>query len=798
MIRRKRFFSFSSILLPLFLFGCGGSSDGQPNVTVSLTASASSVVEGAAVTLTWSSTNATSCTASGDWSGTKDSSGSETVTPVGEGSATYTVSCRGEGESNSRSVTIDVLPVLVITALGGAISTEEDTAATTEVDVFSTNRDSLDPIVYSVSTQASNGVVTLDGDALTYTPAQDYFGNDSFSIIATAEGISASADYRVVVSAVNDAPVIVATTNGLPTDMGLELLFADPTFSLTVAVSDVDNSTDTLTFSGMLNGASVPVKANGEKVTLSFPADYVAGPSQAVITVSDGVEDAQSTVDFWGAHILSNNPDRARVIQLLGNSRLDQRQIDHYVVLDDLTDQNIKEAVWEALTFFYGELFVQEDERRRSMITSFFNVVVVDFPKGLDDPFTVQTGCNPSSPTLYCMVDVVPQALSFLEALALYDDLTGLSTAADVFSLVTGVPGDGAAVGRYMVQGMTSPIDAVGEVGPNQFLWSLKHEMGHAFGWLGDHSTELVRATDAQGDRINDFSAQLPTVDFLHADITLSDSVSAVKWKHQYRDTNSIPGWNTVDDKTNSALGYWQGCYFDGSHCFRSSYNSVMNGEFTTDADALGWLEARTSSDALNYDAVGNEAQFLRALQLQGLHDINLFLPGPSADAAVLDYRVALPDNLFEIDWFVDGEPVDDPASAGFGYEEGGPNDDFVGRLTIPRKPSGTTTRVAYRVRELSAEPVIKVVDDIDTFADVYLGRFSPEGAYYICPESNTAWTEVTDTYCHSTLEAYTSDGLLVTNVRSLNELKSKHPNVRYFIERSGLGAQIMIDWTYF
>ena len=55
-----------------------------PLVAASLSASPTSIIEGGSVTLTWSSTNATSCTASGgsvhdDWPGTKATSGSQSV-----------------------------------------------------------------------------------------------------------------------------------------------------------------------------------------------------------------------------------------------------------------------------------------------------------------------------------------------------------------------------------------------------------------------------------------------------------------------------------------------------------------------------------------------------------------------------------------------------------------------------------------------------------------------------------------------------------------------------------------------
>jgi hypothetical protein len=67
-----------------------------------------------------------------------------------------------------------------------------------------------------------------------------------------------------------------------------------------------------------------------------------------------------------------------------------------------------------------------------------------------------------------------------------------------------------------------------------------------------------------------------------------------------------------------------------------------------------------------------------------------------------------------------------------------------------------------------------------------------------LCPELNTAWPGVSDTYCHATLEAYRSDGALVTEAQSVDELLDAHDDVTYFIERSGLGIHVMIDWTYF
>ena len=100
-IRTFRSFPARVLLLAclISLAACGGgSSDGAtptPMPTVSIAASPASIAAGGSSTLTWSSTDATSCTASGDWSGTKASSGSASVTPAA--TASYTLACTGAG-----------------------------------------------------------------------------------------------------------------------------------------------------------------------------------------------------------------------------------------------------------------------------------------------------------------------------------------------------------------------------------------------------------------------------------------------------------------------------------------------------------------------------------------------------------------------------------------------------------------------------------------------------------------------------------------------------------------------------
>jgi hypothetical protein len=75
--------------------------------------------------LTWSSSNASACTASGAWSGGEATSGSLAVTPATSGSYSYTLTCTGAGGSGAATAALAATLVAVtVTAKsgGGAIT----------------------------------------------------------------------------------------------------------------------------------------------------------------------------------------------------------------------------------------------------------------------------------------------------------------------------------------------------------------------------------------------------------------------------------------------------------------------------------------------------------------------------------------------------------------------------------------------------------------------------------------------------------------------------------------------------
>lgn len=78
--------------------------------TVTIQASPATITTGGSSTLNWSSSNATSCTASGGWNGARTLTGTLSLSP---GATTvYTLTCTGNGGSTSTSATITVTPPL--------------------------------------------------------------------------------------------------------------------------------------------------------------------------------------------------------------------------------------------------------------------------------------------------------------------------------------------------------------------------------------------------------------------------------------------------------------------------------------------------------------------------------------------------------------------------------------------------------------------------------------------------------------------------------------------------------------
>jgi hypothetical protein len=154
---------------------------GAPPPAPTLTLSADSVVEGGTTTISWSSSDASSCTASGSWSGTLATSGSEVLTaPATAGTSAYAIACSNvNGTSATTTVTLTVTappppaPTLALSATSIAVG------STATLTWSSTDATSCTASGSWTGTQATNG-------SLTVTPTTT--GTDTYSLTCSNSG----------------------------------------------------------------------------------------------------------------------------------------------------------------------------------------------------------------------------------------------------------------------------------------------------------------------------------------------------------------------------------------------------------------------------------------------------------------------------------------------------------------------------------------------------------------------------------------------------------------------------------
>jgi hypothetical protein len=164
----------------LFISSCGGGGGGggdssptptTPTPTVNLSADPVSVLLGSTSTLTWSSNNATSCSAS--WTNQTGSSGSEAVTISTVGNNSFSITCTGAGGSRSATVTVEGYRntdgVVVDGYISGAeVCIDEDESWTCDTNESSTtsDNDGKFTIKYANGNLVSIGGTDLDSQTL--------------------------------------------------------------------------------------------------------------------------------------------------------------------------------------------------------------------------------------------------------------------------------------------------------------------------------------------------------------------------------------------------------------------------------------------------------------------------------------------------------------------------------------------------------------------------------------------------------------------------------------------------------
>jgi hypothetical protein len=269
-----------------------------PAPTVSLSAAPTTVTSGSSTQLTWSSTNASSCAATGAWSGAKATSGNQTVNSL-LATSTYTLSCTGGGGTTTRSATVNVTG-----APGSGVSGAVDSSLRNRHQESGNLVYAFPGFNTTTGSPAATTPVVQDAGACTFRYALAGLPAGSYTIALTSDGgatFKRSANVTVAgAAAVQD----FAASRVIRVGPGRQ--FADPSQVTGLASGDVVEID-----AGVYNGpastwstSNLTLRGVGGRAHLVAPATISNGKA---IWVTAGTNIAVENMEFSGAAVPDKN-----------------------------------------------------------------------------------------------------------------------------------------------------------------------------------------------------------------------------------------------------------------------------------------------------------------------------------------------------------------------------------------------------------------------------------------------------------------------------------------------------------
>ncbi|MGH7241690.1 MAG: fibronectin type III domain-containing protein [Candidatus Saccharimonadales bacterium] len=261
-----------------------------PAPKVTLTASPTSVVKGTASKLTWSSQNATSCTASGSWSGAKAVSGSVSTGALSANS-TYSLSCSGAGGTAKATAAVTVTTPATPPPTGGSGS------PTPTPPSGSTGGSTPSPSTHTGSSTSTSGSNSSSSNSsansnASPTDASKLPGVDTSvrtGTLSADAAVSADGATSVYISYGATADTLTNSTDTItftsdPMDIGLSNLQAKTTYYYQVIRTDSAGTATTSSVDSFTTG--------GYGITLHF----VDASGKALANIAGLINDDSSTI----------------------------------------------------------------------------------------------------------------------------------------------------------------------------------------------------------------------------------------------------------------------------------------------------------------------------------------------------------------------------------------------------------------------------------------------------------------------------------------------------------------------
>ena len=699
---------------------------------------------------------------------------------------------------------------------------------------------------YSIDSQPENGSVTLASTnaEITYKPNVNFFGTDQFQYTVTASNSKTkSGTVNITVNAVNDPPsLILLELNDIYEDV-----YSDENFTIKVQVEDVDNEISELVFTSSSLYGDLNTSYNSEDsiVTIDTANYSYAGPLDIDLLVSDGTDSTSTQVKFWNLKKISDAESINSVYSFLGNHLNNDRRINYVIFIDAFEEteligirQGLKEWVDfindDGIAYFVNNFFniniieLSPDETKLKVQTgrtikedNDFDSMTEDEIDEFYDGIFSDNGCGLRDDNMYCFNDdFVTSAEDLIKIYGIND--------IDNISVLTSTEGRGTACG-----GCSTPINIQDVfIGTNVsqdvyirlVMSTLKHEFGHSFNDMADEYRSDYWDPEENPDgsincnSVNDYYDDLKEYDLdedgvidddenteierdglifdwtcgwvdASPNTTSEDEPELIKWKHHFTNPDNIPGYH--DEETEEGLGMFKGTYFGIEHTSRPTYENIMGSP--NEEDREQWYFDAIKTSAMSWDKVGVESFVIQALKYQGLHDLTYQF---SSTGVTIDLDLVIPDDIFEIRWFIDG--IENES-----YKN-------LTSLSLPKLNSGWQ-KIAYRIFEKNNEfNFITAEDPLETYADVYQGFFTSWNQLHYCEEPYTDADGYDEPICHGTVTAFdiqddgtTAQGYGAYDAKDFNDLIDLYCSncsetdhwMEYFVEYSGLGGQIGINW---
>ena len=205
----------------------------------------------------------------------------------GEATVTFTADDGTDTTTTDFTVTVNPVDDDITGDETLEVETDEDAALTGMLTIVDPDGDD---VTFDLDEDVENGTLVLNDDGtFTYTPDDDFNGDDSFVVTGTsADGSTFTQTVNITVNPVNDAPVAGPDNDTMLT------VANDETVSFVIDFDDVDGDDLTATIADEPdNGVLIP---NDDGTVTYDPDDDFVGTDTFDISVTDGIDTVTYTV----------------------------------------------------------------------------------------------------------------------------------------------------------------------------------------------------------------------------------------------------------------------------------------------------------------------------------------------------------------------------------------------------------------------------------------------------------------------------------------------------------------------